>query len=222
MCIEGVTGLVASLTSPSSAEWEWGSMMPGVSQRPVASTTVAELGAETVAPTPAIFPACTQTTPCSMVPWLAVMTVAPRKTISAGGDCWACARIGTIVADAAMSTKGRRREGGVWSGRRRPIRMTSGQHEDCREGRERHAWPARDFGDGENASWHSTTAARVAFPGRQSMSGTAWKCGSRRVTRVAFAAITRRAILLLACTNAWFSSYPGRLWRGAKAVPHAG
>ena len=31
MCIEGVTGLVASLTSLSRAECEWGSMMPGVS-----------------------------------------------------------------------------------------------------------------------------------------------------------------------------------------------
>ena len=38
MCIDGVTGLVASLISPSSAECEWGSMMPGVSHIPLAST----------------------------------------------------------------------------------------------------------------------------------------------------------------------------------------
>ena len=53
MCIDGVTGLVASLTSLSSAECECGSMMPGVSHMPVASTTAAEEGAFTLAPTPA-------------------------------------------------------------------------------------------------------------------------------------------------------------------------
>src|SRR5580704_5440608 len=89
MCMAGVTGLVASFTSESSAECEWGSKMPGVSHRPLASTTVAEPGAFTSAPTPAILPACTQTDPCSIVPWLAVITVAFLKTRSAGGDCWA-------------------------------------------------------------------------------------------------------------------------------------
>ena len=59
MCIDGVTGLVASLTSPSSAECEWGSMMPGVSYLPSASITVADEGAVTVAPTAAILPSFT-------------------------------------------------------------------------------------------------------------------------------------------------------------------
>src|SRR5438045_5300300 len=92
MCIDGVTGLVASLMSLSSAECEWGSMMPGVSHMPVPSTTAAEDGAFTAAPTAAILPACTHTDPCSMVPWLAVITVAFLMTISEGEDgtfCWA-------------------------------------------------------------------------------------------------------------------------------------
>src|SRR5277367_6449973 len=83
----GVTGLVASLTSLLSAECECGSMIPGVSHLPVASTTVADVGAFTVGPTSAILPACTQTDPFEIVPWLAVMTVAFLKTRSVGAAC---------------------------------------------------------------------------------------------------------------------------------------
>src|SRR5258708_4612591 len=119
MCMDGVTGLVASLMSLSRPEWEWGSMMPGVSHRPVASTVAAEEGASTVAPTPAIFPACTQTEPCDMVPWLAVMTVAFLKTMSVDADC------GAFCATASAAQSGARIRhavsGGTRSGRCRCI-----------------------------------------------------------------------------------------------------
>src|ERR1700761_1097151 len=80
----GVTGLVASFTSSPSAECEWGSMIPGVTYLPVASTTVAPAGALTVAPTPAILPLCNHTLPCWIVPCEAVITVAFLITRSAG------------------------------------------------------------------------------------------------------------------------------------------
>src|SRR5271170_264689 len=95
----GVTGLVASFTSSPSAECEWGSMIPGVTYLPVASTTVAPAGALTVAPTPAILPLCTQTVPFWIVPCDAVITVAFLMTRSVG-VVEVCA-----VAAATESTK---------------------------------------------------------------------------------------------------------------------
>jgi hypothetical protein len=59
---------------------------------PEASTTAAEGGASTVAPTPAILPAWTHTDPFWIVPWLAVITVAFLMTRSAGvEEAWGAA-----------------------------------------------------------------------------------------------------------------------------------
>ena len=66
MC--GVTGLVASFTSSSSAMCECGSTRPGVTNLPLASMTVASAGALTLAPKVAILPAWISTLPCSIFP----------------------------------------------------------------------------------------------------------------------------------------------------------
>jgi hypothetical protein len=102
--MEGVTGLVASLMSSPRAEWEWGSMMPGVRYLPVASMMVAEAGAlveALEAEISAILPAWIQTLPLGMVPWEAVMTVAFLMRMSVGACAWAAAHVRSAATAAA-------------------------------------------------------------------------------------------------------------------------
>jgi len=71
-----------SLTLPSTAMCEWQSMMPGVTNWPVASITTASAGAFRVPPTAAIFPSLIKMSPLSMVPWETVRIVALRIRIT--------------------------------------------------------------------------------------------------------------------------------------------
>ncbi len=83
-----VTESEPSLTLPSMAMCEWQSMIPGVTNLPVPSTTVAVGDAFTSLPTSAILPFRISTEPFSIVPCVIVMTVALRIRISfAGAVC---------------------------------------------------------------------------------------------------------------------------------------
>ena len=88
----GVVGLVISLPSLCAftpglgytPRCECTSMMPGVTQRPVPSTTWASAGALSPLPTAAILPSCISTSALSSRSPLPVSTVALR--ISTGGE----------------------------------------------------------------------------------------------------------------------------------------
>src|SRR6478672_11564217 len=105
-------GLVASLTSLSSAMWEWESMMPGVRYLPPASMTVASAGAVRLSPTAAILPSWMRTLPFLMLPWVTVMTTAFLMSTAwcAAGADWAAASA-TDSAASAMSSQQRNRLG---------------------------------------------------------------------------------------------------------------
>ena len=60
----------------SSIECEWQSIMPGVTNLPVASITLTPAGALIPFPIFVIFPFCTRISVCSSVPRTAVITVA--------------------------------------------------------------------------------------------------------------------------------------------------
>ena len=70
------TEMLPSLTLPSMAMCEWQSMMPGMTNWPAASMTLAPLGALIDEPTSAIFPSLMRIEPCSTVPCETVRMVA--------------------------------------------------------------------------------------------------------------------------------------------------
>src|SRR5690348_15676820 len=104
-------GLVASLTSLSSAMWEWESMMPGVRYLPPASMTAASAGAVRLSPTAAILPSWMRTLPFLMLPWVTVMTTAflMRTAWCAAGADWATADSARVSGARVMSSQQRRK-----------------------------------------------------------------------------------------------------------------
>ena len=105
-----VTESVPSFTA-SLAMCECGSMMPGMTNLPVASITVAPAGAAMFLPTCAILPPESSTSVLASVPRVTVITVAFLIRIGAATtECVACAcRAGPRSALAAASTKDVRR-----------------------------------------------------------------------------------------------------------------
>src|SRR2546430_1180051 len=73
------TDTLPSLTPPSTAMWEWQSIMPGMTNWPAASMIFAPEGSSTFSPTSEILPSLTTIEPLS-VPLVTVMMVALRIT----------------------------------------------------------------------------------------------------------------------------------------------
>ena len=80
-----VTERLDSLTPPSMAMWLCASMMPGMTNRPVASISVAPRGTSTLVPTAAILPSRITIVPFSIVPFVTVRIVALRMTVTGAG-----------------------------------------------------------------------------------------------------------------------------------------
>src|SRR6201993_5476670 len=70
------TETLPSLTPPSMAMWEWQSMIPGITNWPAASITLAPTGALIDGPTSAILPSLMRIEQFSMVPCETVRMVA--------------------------------------------------------------------------------------------------------------------------------------------------
>ena len=84
----------------SAATCECASMMPGVTKRPLASTTSAPAGMSVPGPpTAAIFPSRRITVPFWMVPRVTVSTVPPRMATTDGRDACAIGRPSCVVHD---------------------------------------------------------------------------------------------------------------------------
>ena len=94
------TAMLPSFTPPSTAMWEWQSMMPGSRYIPVASITVAPAGAFRFLPTAAILPLRMSTSPFSIVPLVTVSTVAFLISVTWS---WAPAAGATRAATANIS-----------------------------------------------------------------------------------------------------------------------
>src|SRR5208282_937327 len=77
-----LTATLPSFTLPSTAMCEWQSMIPGVTNIPEASITVAPAGSFTFFPTSAILPSRIRIDPCSMVPFVTVRMVAFLITVT--------------------------------------------------------------------------------------------------------------------------------------------
>src|SRR5262245_42570241 len=115
-----VTGFVASLPSDSASvpgaaytpRCEWSSIIPGVTNLPVPSTTVASAGAVTAAPTAIMRPSRSRMDPFEITCPVAVMIVALRINTGALACRWYvvgyCARLTLVDSCAAAGA-------GVWS-----------------------------------------------------------------------------------------------------------
>src|SRR5208282_2681057 len=77
-----LTATLPSFTLPSTAMCEWQSMIPGVTNIPEASITVAPAASFTFFPTSAILPSRIRIDPCSMVPFVTVRMVAFLITVT--------------------------------------------------------------------------------------------------------------------------------------------
>src|SRR5208282_5701806 len=98
-----LTATLPSLTPPSTAMCEWQSMIPGVTNMPVASMTVAPAGTFTLLPTWAILPSRMMMVPFSMAPFVTVRMVACSMAITPESCAAAVAAAKPVARSAAAS-----------------------------------------------------------------------------------------------------------------------
>src|SRR5512138_1113966 len=99
-----VTARLPSFTPPFWATWEGGSMIPGITNCPDASITVAPSGTVSAGPTATILPSLMRIDPFAMVPWDTVRIVASLITMGPG-EAW--------YGGAAHATQPRSRRAGT-------------------------------------------------------------------------------------------------------------
>jgi hypothetical protein len=118
-----VTERVHSLTEPSIIECECASMMPGMTNLPVASMVRAPAGAVRFFPTEAILPPRMRMSVPSSVPCEAVSTVALRMSVSCAAAPRGCADAAAHAATKKIASEKslfifflqKSLESGVWS-----------------------------------------------------------------------------------------------------------